>query len=113
MSASASGSVDITGIDKVVLLRALWTASYPAAYFVKSGRTPPEFSVAQAINAVTSDGIDYFCGRPIKAILSGDTARSTNYDRNVGPGSFERVVKAVREGTTPVLAKVKRPTKPE
>lgn len=89
-------SVDISGLDKVELLRALWTRMAPAAFFsFNPSVKPPHFDEAQAQKAVLSY-VDYFCGRCIKADLRSNTASPHLYDRDAGDGAFASVVAALR-----------------
>ena len=68
----------IANLDKVELLHALWLNTKPAAFF---GSGPgPTFDRAKAKDAIERGRIDYFCGRPIKTDLKGDTASFNSYD---------------------------------
>lgn len=90
-----SDAVDISGIDKVQLLRALWEKSSPALFF-KSGLIPaPVFDETLALE-VASTKIDYFCGRCIKSDLSGDLVSPRLYDRDTHPGAFAEIVASLR-----------------
>jgi hypothetical protein len=88
-----AGVVDITGLDKVAVLRALWSASRVAAFFHRL--PPPPFDAAQALAAV-HDYIDYFQGRVIKTDLRGDTIDPRLYDRDNGAGAAARAISALR-----------------
>lgn len=87
-------SVDITNIDKVKLLEALWNNSKPAVFLSMRGLVV-DFDRNQAIIAVNGY-IDYFCGRCIKTDLSGNTALSYAYDRDYGPGRFQQIVNSLK-----------------
>ena len=89
---------DIKGIDKVVLLKALWDHSRPAAFFYSYEALSlpiPTFDEKKAQDAVT-DCINYFQGRAIKCNLSGDTVESCGYNRNTHEGEFEKIVDSLR-----------------
>ena len=84
-------SVNISRINKVILLKALWQNSKPAIFFTRSSISPPQFDDKAAELAVKSY-IDYFQGRLIKTDLSGNTASPSLYNRDYGNGSFESIV---------------------
>ena len=88
-------SVDISGVDKVELLRSLWKNSNPAIYFTMNGINPPHFDEQKAKNAVTKY-IDYFDGRCIKTDISGNTASPHMYDRDYGQGKFAEIVESLK-----------------
>ena len=92
-------TVDISGIDKEILLEALWTRSTPAAFFSLNGSTPPPFSFSAAKSELSNDGYaDYICGRAIKTnIYQEDTIDSYMYDRDAGTGAFQEVVNQLRQ----------------
>jgi hypothetical protein len=88
------GSVDITGIDKVELLRALHEGQVTAGFF--GGLPGPSFDECRASEAVKQGYIDYFCGRAIKTDISGDSADSFLYNRDAGNGTFEEIVQRLK-----------------
>jgi hypothetical protein len=90
---------NITGLDKVAVLHALWSASRVAAFF--AGAPPPPFHAAQALTAVHEDYIDYFQGRVIKMDLRGDAIAPRLYDRDNGAGAAERAVATLRRHRRP------------
>ncbi len=90
-------TVDITGLDKDVLLRALWTRSQPASFFELSGVSPPPFNLNKAKCQLQNGYADYVCGRVINAdIYNKDTVNPSNYDRDNGIGAFAEVVTNLR-----------------
>jgi hypothetical protein len=89
------GSVDISGIDKRVLLKALWLNSEPAPFFDRMNVREPKYY--EPTDDVLGEYIDYWCGRLIKTDISKNTAFSGGYDRDYGQGAFERVVRSLRE----------------
>jgi hypothetical protein len=91
----ASDEVDISGLDKVELLKLLWEAMKPAAFFAMSGRPPPPFDNENATAAVAKY-IDYYAGRCIKTDLSGDKASARSYNRDAGADAFQRIVAKMR-----------------
>ena len=95
-----SVTISIKGLDKVMLLKALWENRLPAAFFnsvdaILSGTVAPSFDWKQARQAVESR-IDYFCGRGIKCDLSGDDVDPWLYDRDAGKGAFQKIVESLR-----------------
>jgi hypothetical protein len=90
--------MDITGIDKILLLKALWDNSKPAAVFTIIGASSDSFDNRQAISAV-KERIDYFCGRPIKMDISGDIIDGNCvrlYERDNGEGLVAKVLATFR-----------------
>ena len=86
--------VDITNIDKVKLLKALWQNSKPAVFLSMRGITV-DFDIKTAQQAVNTY-IDYFCGRCIKCDLSGDYVNPIGYDRDYGVGRFQQIVNSIK-----------------
>lgn len=85
--------VNISGLDKVSLLRALWRRQIQQGF---NHHANLEFNEAMAIIAVRGY-IAYFCGKGIKTDLSKDTADPYLYDRDAGEYAFECVVEGERE----------------
>ena len=90
-----ANKINISGIDRVELLKALWHNSPPAAFFGFNGMPPPEWNQTEAQKAV-KNYVDYYCGRIIKCDLSGDVADTSLYNRDNGDGAFERIVAEMR-----------------
>ena len=91
----AEEKVYIGGLDKVELLKRLWSNQKVAAFFAQMPWATPQFDAALALEAVTRD-IDYFCGRAIKTDLSGDMAETRLYDLDAGQGVFAQIVATMR-----------------
>jgi hypothetical protein len=97
--------VDITGIDKAVLLHALVINGHPLGLGALQSRP---FSVQEAQEWIDNNKahdmgfskpklrFDYVCGVPIKSDLSGDTCNPDLYDRDQGEGAFLRVVESIK-----------------
>lgn len=101
--------MDISGVDKVKLLRELWTRQQVATFFTSGfGQMLPipVFDENLAFKAVTQY-IDYFQGRAIKADLSEDTVSIDAYERDAGRGKFAEAIKAAIS-----LARQTRPPAP-
>jgi hypothetical protein len=89
-------SINIAGIDKVELLRALWEGSSPARFFAMSGFPAPSFDNESAKEAVEKY-IDYYDGRCIKSDISGDKVDPWLYNRDAGEGKFEKIVEKLKK----------------
>lgn len=98
-----SNYVDISGIDKVILLRELWYNQKNASFYVNHGICSPVWNSetdALAKKAVNKY-IDYFNGRCIKCDLSGNIANSYLYDRDVpNDRKFQYIVDKIIEKNT-------------
>lgn len=95
-------TVNISGLNKIDLLKALWENSKPAAYFEHMVKTPPEFNVKEAAQALDQNlnshfEVDYLSGRLIKCDFRNDEVSPKSYDKQFGSGSFKRVVDKLRK----------------
>ena len=92
-----SDKIDISGLDKVELLKKLWTNIKPASFFsFHPNVSVPSFNEDAAKSAV-KNYIDYFQGRAIKMDLSVDKISPGLYDRDAGIGTFQRVVDSMQK----------------
>lgn len=91
-----SDTIDITGLDKVELLRRLHENQIVAGFFTMMGRPAPPFDEKEAVKFIENGYIDYFCGRAIKTDLSADFISPRMYDRDAGTGTFARIVADMR-----------------
>ena len=89
--------VDITGLDKVNLLRLLWKNSVMNGYCLINGYTYPIFDEEKAKNAIEKGYIDKFNGRLIGTTLNEDFADSTKYDYYNGKDIFLEIVEKIRK----------------
>jgi hypothetical protein len=90
-------SIDISGIDRDVLLEALWKGSFYAPFFKMSGLPPPEFDIKRAKSELRNNYADYVCGKVIKAdVYSKDSVDPSMYDRDNGPDAFKKIVDSLR-----------------
>lgn len=101
-------SVDIRGIDKVDLLRALWKRSRwggvycfmdmsRKCYDEMCGGWPPHvFNEEGAATAVTQY-IDRYSNRTVKVDISGDTVDTREFDQQWGDGAAAAVVSTFRQ----------------
>lgn len=92
--------MSIVGVNKIELLRELWTAQKPASFFSYYPEAKvPKFDDAEAAEAIKAY-IDYFQGRCIKTDISRDTASARMYDRDAGQGAFAKAVAAAKASVT-------------
>lgn len=90
-------TVNIEGIRKLDLLRNLWDAQKPAAFFTLNGVVPPKWDTETANQALRNGYIDYLLGRAIKNDLSGNTIKLNHvYDETAGVGAFARIIEETR-----------------
>ncbi len=91
--------VNISNIDKDLLLETLWKRSFPASFFNMSGIPPPPFDLDSAKSSLDPNGYaDYICGRIIKTnIYESDDVNPRLYDRDNGTGAFQEVVDSLRK----------------
>lgn len=92
-----STKVDVTGIDRRKLLLELWRNAKPA--FLLSWEPTPNFDIDEALGELNSGYADYICGRCIKVnVMSKEKVIDGKlYDREYGPGSFQKVVNRCKE----------------
>jgi hypothetical protein len=90
--------INISGIDRDKLLYQLWLNQKPAAFFALSGSKALAYDADAAKRSADSRGyIDYACGRCIKTeIFGSDEIDPYLYDRDAGPGTFQRIVDQLR-----------------
>jgi len=96
---SATEVVDIRGLDKGAVLKALHDGARPAGMGML--RAVPELSLGRAradYAELIKDGglIDYYLGRPIKVDLDGDFIDPLFYDRDAGSGAAALVIARLR-----------------
>lgn len=89
---------DISGIDKVKLLQALWENQQAARFFSMNMMKSPDFDSKKAEKALSVGYIDYFQGRAIKADLRGDKVNFELYDRDA-PKKAAEIVKSCKTST--------------
>lgn len=102
--------VNITGLDKVVVLAALHneTSALGMGRMHDVGRDMNIDEARSIIDRnVNHNGdrdlyFDYVAGRPLKVDLTGDEFDPRLYDRDAGPGAAQRAIdKALEEATRP------------
>ncbi len=90
-------SIDISGIDRDLLLEALWKGSFVASFYKMAGLPFPAFNINKAKSELRNNYADYICGKVIKAdVYSKDTVDPTMYDRDNGQGAFQKIVNSLR-----------------
>lgn len=92
--------IDITGLDKAVILAALYNAAKPQGLGVLH-YTPDDMTRAEAAKIVANTELqlyfDYIKGRVLKVDLSADMLDPRWYDRDNGAGATARVVASIRK----------------
>lgn len=91
--------MDISGIDKAILLHTLWEKSLTLKSMYYFNRFAP-FTRTQATEAVQRGYIDYFYGVSIKTDLREDIVESRLFNRDYGFGGFGRfayIVNRIRD----------------
>lgn len=96
----ASGDIDITGIDKVELLIALYKNGHKVGMGFLAGDMSDDDIRAYVADYTQKFGdfpyVDYLGGRPLKVDLKRDTFRTDLYDRDNGIGAAQAVVDSLR-----------------
>ena len=92
-----NSNIDITGIDKVELLRELHKRQITAGFYGFTFGIGPAFDDDKAREVVSKGYIDYFCGRAMKVDISGNEACPRLYDRDAGTGVFAEVVATFKQ----------------
>jgi hypothetical protein len=92
------GYVDITGLNKDEVVRALWRNSKPASVYVLSAIPLPELDESLVKRVLSSDRpyFDYLCGRVMKTDFSTNFLNPWLYDRDNGEGSMKEIVEKLR-----------------
>lgn len=99
--------IDIRGIDKAVLLKALHDGTTPDSMRGhKDLGQPLDIEVARVLIKHSSSAwqalyFEYCFGRPIYASLRGDYLDPEGYDRHAGAGAAARLVAALRVRVIP------------
>tara|TARA_B100000424_G_C22564604_1_gene319215 strand:+ start:113 stop:397 length:285 start_codon:yes stop_codon:yes gene_type:complete len=90
--------VDISGLDKDVLLQKLWENSKVAGFFAMHNVPAPEWDLEAAKAELREDGYaDYIKGRVMKVnIYKSDKVDPWLYDRDNGADEFQEVVNEMR-----------------
>lgn len=88
--------VDISGLDKAEVLKALYDAAKPLGMGALQFK-PGDLSIEDARKAVEKDlYFDYYLGRPLKVNLSGDVVSMALYDRDQGDGAGAEAIRKLR-----------------
>ena len=101
--------IDISGIDKVALVQALYASAQALGLgrlHYQAGPLPD----AEAQELACAPYIDYCHGRVMKVDISGDTLDPWGYDRDNGAGAAEAVVATLRAGQAVVAPEINLPT---
>lgn len=85
-------SIDIKGLDKKEILKAMWENMKPASFYTFQNLSPPEY----AAPTHPLEYLDYYRGRRIKTDFSGDALDPRLYDRDAGSGALAKIVEKIR-----------------
>ena len=93
--------VSIVGLDKAVVLAALYNAAKPQRMGFLHYKTEP-LTKDKAKEVIGKQGLsfDYLGGRVMKIDLSGDSINPWSYDRDNGQGAVARAIAEARSGKT-------------
>ncbi|KAJ7877745.1 hypothetical protein B0H14DRAFT_2712527 [Mycena olivaceomarginata] len=86
--------VNIAGIDKLALTRALWENSFYAPAAIRFGTNQPWN--ASVVSHTVNFSFDYLFGKVMKVDLNGNEADPWGYDRDVGTGELAKIVKVLK-----------------
>jgi len=85
---------DISGLDKIDVLQALWEAARCGNYWPSA----QSFSKEAARKALQANScVDYLGGKPLKIDLGSDKFSTFLYNRDNGSGAAQRVIEALRK----------------
>lgn len=93
-------SCDISGLDKVAVVRALWKASlvaHNAKIFTPDLAAKTDLPDADIREALSRGYINYLNCRLIRADFSGNSFSTDSYNRDNGYGAAEEVIAALRK----------------
>ncbi|KAM5455289.1 hypothetical protein MaudCBS49596_001933 [Microsporum audouinii] len=93
---SSSTEVDITGLDKVALMLALYEKASPSMYDIGNLTAEEAHRLFEKHNG----RFDYVNGRCFKCNLSGNLVNPWGYDRDAGAGQFQEVVTMLRKNSS-------------
>lgn len=91
--------VSIAGLDKAMVLAALYNASQPLGMGFLNPRSGQSMSRVEARAALSRNPegyFDYLNGRVMKVDLSGEEVDPYLYDRDNGDGAFAAVIERLR-----------------
>lgn len=90
--------IDVSGIDRAVLLAALYNNSRPQGMGFLQPNCLSPMTVEQAQSYLDNGQryFDYLQGRVMKVEINGKTLDPRLYDRDLGQGAAQRVVESLR-----------------
>ena len=92
--------INIKGLDKAHVLKALWDASHAQGLSILGllacGNTFTLDMAEEEIKDNPSMNFDYVYGKVIKCDISGDTFDGWLFDRDCGPGAAARAIDNLR-----------------
>jgi len=97
----SEGKVSIAGLDKALVLAALYNNSKPLGmgylHFTPEPMTKEEAAVL--LDDSTSKYFDYLKGRVMKVKIAGDELEPWLYDRDNGQGAAAAAIDSIRQKT--------------
>ena len=75
--------IDISGLNRVEVLRTLWENSFTTFSFYGNSITPPSFNEREAEKYTGDCYVDYLCGRLIKVRFYNCTMNTCTYDQKM------------------------------
>lgn len=94
-----SNYIDISGINKVILLKELWYNQKSASFYFNHGIEPPIWNseTDELAKKIVNKYIDYFNGKCIKCDISGNMVDSYLYDRDFpNDKKFQHIVDKIK-----------------
>lgn len=99
MSDQDGTPIDITGLDKAHVLKALYDQAKPLGLGALH-YTPEPMTIEEARSLVaTASYFDYIHGRVMKVVIAGDALDPWAYDRDNGAGRCEAIIADLRSAT--------------
>jgi len=94
--ACSAMQVDISGIDKKMLLQSLYEYAKPLGMGIYH-YTPNDTLPNQEMESILARGhIDYLHGRAMKINISGNSVNTFSYNRNHGENAAEKIIATLR-----------------
>jgi len=92
-------SVDISGLSKEDIVRAIWKATPYCAFFKHAplGVELPQLTDEDIRDCLHIKAPDYLCGKLWRlGNLSKDMVNPSSYDRDMGAGAFKKIIDDLR-----------------
>jgi hypothetical protein len=100
--------VNIQGLNKVQLIRALWKKQAVSAHYLAHAIPLPELTDDKIQCALTEVYVYFLCGKYIEVDFSGNEVDSAAYNAHAGANAMETVVQNLRESSVTPVPRVVR-----